>query len=65
MLPQVAEINRRVLSMLGDELLEKLDHALRRLTCQVTLVDRDLAHDVSADRRKCARARSWPDPEEG
>ena len=51
--------------MLGDELLEKLDHALRRLTCQVTLVDRDLAHDVSADRRKCARARSWPDPEEG
>lgn len=57
--PQVAEINRQVLSVLDAPLVDALDDALRRLTEHAADVNRTYALDVQADRRHGGSRRRW------
>jgi DNA-binding MarR family transcriptional regulator len=57
--PQVAEINRQVLSVLDPPLVDALDDALRRLTEHAAEVNRSCALDVQADRRHGGSRRRW------
>lgn len=57
MFPQVAAINRAVLSALDDPLLAALDEALQRLTAHAAALGTQLVSDVQADRRRRGAAR--------
>ncbi len=52
MFPQVAAINRAVLSALDDPLLAALDEALQKLTAHAAALGTQLVSDVQADRRR-------------
>lgn len=60
--PQVAEINRQVLSVLDPALMAALDEALQRLTRHAAQVNQQQALDVQADRRHGGSRRHWPQP---
>ncbi|HSI59187.1 MAG TPA: MarR family transcriptional regulator [Ideonella sp.] len=57
--PQVAEINRQVLSTLDAKLLAALDEALQRLTVHAAQVNQQQALDVQADRLRGGSRRHW------
>lgn len=63
--PQVAEINRRVLAVLEPPLVAALDEALTRLTAHAAELNRTLAGDAQADRRRGGSRVRWPRPDLG
>ena len=50
--PQVAAMNAGVVAALDDTTVQALDRALEQLTAQATRLNRELAQDVGAHRRK-------------
>jgi len=59
--PQVARINQQVLAVLDAPLQHALDEALARLTIHAAQLNRELALDVQADRRRGGSRRHWRD----
>lgn len=57
--PQVAEINREVLSVLDRRLLSSLEDALQRLTAQAAQVNQSQAQGVQADRLRGGSRQHW------
>lgn len=60
--PVVADINARVLEVLEPPLAAALDEALRRLTAHAAELNRVVARDVQADRRRGGRQRAGAAP---
>lgn len=59
--PQIAELNRNVVSVLDDTLVDALDQALHRLTEKAEALNQQVQRDVRADRRagQAARPQRW------
>lgn len=57
--PQVRDIHCRIVSELDDEALAVLDEALTRLSVHAAGLNRELATEVHADRRRGGTHRRW------
>jgi DNA-binding MarR family transcriptional regulator len=59
--PQIAAINQRVVSVLGDDAVAALDAALAQLTTHAETVNRQVLRDLRTDRRAggAAKPRGW------
>lgn len=57
--PEVAQINRRLVAVLDEATLVSFDNALARLSTQAVQLNRELATEVHADRRRGGSRRHW------
>jgi DNA-binding MarR family transcriptional regulator len=61
--PAVAEVNRKLVSVLDETMRASFDEALARLTTHAAQLNRELATEVHADRRRGGSRRRWAEGE--